>query len=353
MRLFALLAVACIVAGCAAGDGESSNGFPGDRLEDTLLIEAAGVGVDLDPDATSEELVSALLDRRAELLGKYDNANDVYPERFLERIFDRRIESALRESRGLPSFVTESGFPSYMVPEVAAGVERWRESIVSLAWEAPGSALEGVTGVIVASDTIIAEANGISTSQSFVRSENAPLPSIVRVTLINGETIEAQPQGIVRTGYEYFAVLKTDEPLPFSPLPIAEGVSFTPGDALVTIGHPSTVGRWVATLGIVEEVWSYQDPEDSEVSIPGISITNPYWIGMQGSVVVSPEGELVAFLLSAYLRQGMTSGGPAGIAPTPVGDFLFPSSPYISQNLVSQAYRVDAVIDVLEREGYL
>jgi S1-C subfamily serine protease len=314
--------------------------------------EAVSVGAEVSSTSSVEELVRALEGRRNELLGTFEKVSDVYPQRFIERVYDRRIESALREASGLPPFVTESGFPTYLLPQVEENLDRWRQSVVSLAWSGSGTGLTAVSGVIIGENTIVAEANGISTQLGTVGTESAPLPSMVNVTFLDGTTAQAVPQGIVRVGYDYWAVMESAQELPFPPLPIDANANLAIGEPVVAIGHPGTVGRWVGTLGVVEESYLIVDPEDPEAVIPTITSTNPYWLGMQGGALVTPDGELVALVVYAFLREGMTTGGPGGTAPSPVPDFLFPESPYISQDLVMQSVDIGAVIEALEVNGY-
>lgn len=358
MKARALALTVLLVAGCTAGENSAEESSADSQvgtivqLEKSVLDRLENVGVREPEEKDLEQVIGSLSEVKDELLGEFDSVVEIYPRANIENVYERRLESALRDERGLPPFVTESGFPNYLIPEVEGALLEWLPTVVSISWSESDYALEGVSGVAVSSDLILADAEALTLELGSVSSENARMPQEVSVELFDGTEVIGSPETIVRTGSAYWAVIQIDSAAVLKPRPLGSQAVIEIGDPFVAIGHPDTVGRWSTSVGIAELVFSRFDPEGTDKMIPSLDLSNPYYLGMQGGAVLNPVGELVGLIQYGFARADTTIGGPGGVAPSPASDYLFPASPFISQGLAMTVVRIEPIIDALVEKGY-
>lgn len=155
---------------------------------------------------------------------------------------------------------------------------------------------------------------------------------------VDGDRFDLDLVDRVASMYPDVALLRADREGP--PLPVGSADAVTPGQPLVQVGHPGSVGNWIVSLGEFVQRQTVQSPGGDAVE--ELVTTVPGREGNSGSPLLTLDGRVVGVTYAGSPKAGRRPDESPEPAPTTVYDR--PLAPKVWSNHVT----VDAAVELVD-----
>uniref|UniRef100_A0A7D6CR03 Trypsin-like peptidase domain-containing protein n=1 Tax=Natrinema zhouii TaxID=1710539 RepID=A0A7D6CR03_9EURY len=202
--------------------------------------------------------------------------NDAQRERIEE--LEDRIESKNERIEALHREESISEFSTDIVEQAEAMAKAARESVVTVSGDRAGGTgwvLDATKGHVVTNSHVVTGDESFS------------------IETFGGDTGSATRVGYYREMIPDVALLQTDLD-GLQELPTGDESTLRPGDPLVTIGHPGSIGNWIMSMGRHEEY---------DARFETLYSTVPTSQGNSGGPLLTLEGDVVGIVSGSRVPE--------------------------------------------------